>query len=87
MTGALIAGGKWSGNTAEFYLPGLHCKLPDLPAGHYKARHVQVDNVLGGGFGDNIEYKGKGCLRQYLRYHTVHRNNLLQGCSINHTRQ
>ena len=67
VTGTLIAGGAHTGRKAEFYLPGLHCELPDLPAGHYKARHVQVDNVLCGGYGtsDN-NYLGNGCLREYF---------------------
>ena len=67
VTGTLIAGGVHTGHKAEFYLPGLHCELPDLPAGHYKARHVQVDNVLCGGYerSDN-NYLGNGCLREYF---------------------
>ena len=65
LPGVLIAGGDETGGKAEFYIPntGLHCPLPDLPAGQHKARHLQLEQTLCGGYGDTQDF-GTECLRQ-----------------------
>ena len=70
--GLLIAGGgddiggnnKQNGDTAELFLPtlGFQCWLTDLPSEHHKAHHIQLEDLLCGGFGVTTQYSGS-CIR------------------------
>ena len=74
-SGVLIGGGHKTGDSAEFYIPNmLHCQLPDLPSGRSKARHLQVEEFLCGGWGNpwcsscgDPEAWGEGCVREVIQ--------------------
>ena len=61
----IVGGGEDQGHSAELFLPtsGYHCFLTDLPSEHHKAHHVQLEDLLCGGYGETPQYSSS-CIRK-----------------------